>query len=149
MNKPASLLTLACIWLFAVVPSSAFGQVPDTVALAQLERVWNQAHLEGNAELLDRLWADDFEVNVPGMVPMSKQQALEFARSARMRFDLYETSDLRYRVYKNAAVVTGRLRRTRHTGGRAVDDDWRFTKVYIRQGADWRVVTFHASPSPF
>lgn len=62
-----------------------------------------------------------------------------------MRFERYETSDLRIRVYGDAAVVTGRLQRRRSTGGTVVDDDWRFTKVYVRREGQWRVVAFHAS----
>jgi hypothetical protein len=32
--------------------------------------------------------------------------------------------------------------------GKELSDDWQFTKVYIRQGQQWRVVSFHASDSP-
>jgi len=45
-------------------------------------------------------------------------------------------------------VVTGHLLRTRTLNGNKVSDDWRFTKVYIRQAHQWRVVSFHASDSP-
>ena len=30
-------------------------------------------------------------------------------------------------------------------GGQTIQDNWRFTKVYVRQGGQWRVVAFHAS----
>jgi hypothetical protein len=62
-----------------------------------------------------------------------------------MKFDRYETSDIHVRPYGDAAVVTGRLQRTRTINTQKVDDDWRFTKTYIRQGGTWRVVAFHAS----
>jgi len=32
--------------------------------------------------------------------------------------------------------------------GKQTADDWRFTKVYVRQNGAWRVVSFHASDSP-
>ena len=57
----------------------------------------------------------------------------------------YDISDLRIRVFGDAAVVTGRLQRTRTLNGQAKEDDWRFTKVYIRRGGQWQVVAFHAS----
>jgi len=63
-----------------------------------------------------------------------------------MKFVRYRTSDLRVRVYDNAAVVTGRLQRTRSMNGQEISDDWRFTKVYVRE-SQWRVVAFHASES--
>jgi len=49
------------------------------------------------------------------------------------------------RVYADAAVVTGRVRRSRERAGQMVEDDWRFTKVYVRTAGAWRVVAYHAS----
>ncbi len=117
----------------------------DVRQLQQLETTWNQAHERGDAEALDALWADDLEVVVPRMPVLTKSEALRFARSGRMKFRTYETSDIHVRVYNNAAVVTGRLRRVRSVGGQESTDDWRFTKLYIRKGQEWKVVSFHAS----
>jgi uncharacterized protein (TIGR02246 family) len=113
--------------------------------LEALESEWNQAHMKGDAATLEALWSDDLVVAVPGMPVMSKSDVLSFVRSGRMHFERYETSDLRVRVYGTAAVVTGRLQRTRTIDGKRLDDDWRFTKVYANQQGKWRVVAFHAS----
>jgi ketosteroid isomerase-like protein len=74
--------------------------------------VWNEAHEHGDATALESLWADDLEVAVPRMPVMTKIQVLSFARSGRMKFLHYTTSDLRIRVYGDAAVVTGGVKRT-------------------------------------
>ena len=116
-----------------------------TAMLEALESDWNQAHMKGDAATLDALWSDDLVVAVPGMPVMSKSDVLSFVRSGRMHFERYETSDIRVRVYGTAAVVTGRLQRTRTIDGKRLDDDWRFTKVYANQQGKWRVVAFHAS----
>ena len=117
----------------------------DTEELLRLERVWNLAHEKGDAKPLQELWAEDIEIAVPKMAVMTKAEALNFFRSGRMKFDHYETSAIKVRVYGDAAVVTGRLTRTRSTLGVTTMDDWRFTKVYARQSGRWRVVAFHAS----
>jgi ketosteroid isomerase-like protein len=117
----------------------------DSQQLQQLEQVWNQAHVNGDADALNKLWTDDLEVDVPRMAVMSKPEALSFARSGHMKFLHYETSDLRIRVYGEAAVVSGRMQRTRSMNGKEISDDWRFTKVYVKQAQQWRVVSFHAS----
>lgn len=117
----------------------------DTHELERLETVWNQAHEHGDADALEKLWADDMEVAVPKMPVMSKADVLKFARSGRMKFLHYQTSDIHVHVYGDAAVVTGRLQRTRTMNGQDVSDDWRFTKTYVRQAGQWRVVAFHAS----
>lgn len=121
------------------------GANDPVAALTQMETTWNQAHLQLDPAPLTAMFADDISVVVPGMPPMSKDQALGFLRSGRMKFDRYETSDIHVRPYDDAAVVTGRLQRSRTINGQKVDDDWRFTKTYIRQGDTWKVVAFHAS----
>jgi ketosteroid isomerase-like protein len=111
----------------------------------KLEDVWNQAHLQSDAATLDGLWADDIVVIVPKMPPFAKSDALSVFRSGRMKFQRYATSDIKVRTYGGCVVVTGRLRRSRTMGDRVVDDDWLFTKVYVRGPKAWQVVTFHAS----
>jgi ketosteroid isomerase-like protein len=113
--------------------------------LERLEAEWSDAHVRGDAPVLDRLFSDDLVVVVPGMRVMTKMDALGMFRSGRMKFDRYETSETKFRVYNDTAIVTGRLRRTRMVAGATVDDDWRYTKVYIRRADRWQVVSFHAS----
>ena len=121
------------------------GVSADTSEFWKLEDLWNQAHLKGDAETLDRLWVDNIVVIVPKMPPFSKSEALSVFRSGRMKFDRYATSEVKIRAYEGCVVVTGRLLRSRTMGSRVVDDDWRFTKVYVRVPGAWQVVTFHAS----
>src|SRR5579871_2026698 len=116
----------------------------DAHELERLETVWNEAHEHGDATALEKLWADDMEVAVPKMPVMTKADALKFARSGRMKFLTYRTSDTRVRVYDNAAVVTGRLQRRRSMNEQEISDDWRFTKTYVREADQWRVVSHHA-----
>jgi ketosteroid isomerase-like protein len=135
---------LAAIGVAAENPAAS-AQKADVGEMEKLETLWNEAHERGDAGTLEALWADDLEVAVPRMPVLTKQDALRFARSGRMKFLLYRTSDLRVRVYDQTAVVTGRLERRRAIEGKEISDDWRFTKVYVRQGESWRVVSFHAS----
>ena len=116
--------------------------------LLALEKTWNEAHLRGDADALERLWAEDLVVTVPHMPSMSRDDALSIWRSGRMRFDRYETSDVDVALHGESAIVTGRLVRSRTRDGKAVIDDYRFTKTYMRTATGWKVVTFHASESP-
>lgn len=113
--------------------------------LARLESVWNEAHLRGDADALAQLWADDLIVTVPDMPLMDKNEALAFVRSGKMKFRRYHTSDLRTRVYGDTAIVTGQLARERESASKEFEDDWRFTKVYVRRKGRWRVVAWHGS----
>jgi hypothetical protein len=120
-------------------------RVPEEEFLT-LERRWNEAHLRGDAGTLEQMCHEGVMVTVPGMAVMARGQAFGVLRSGRMTFRRYETTELRSRAYGNAVVVSGRLQRTRTAGGRTMDDDWRFTKVYVREDRRWQVVAFHASP---
>jgi Domain of unknown function (DUF4440) len=148
MRAGASAAFLIASMVWAVPGISQTLSDNDTRELMHLEDVWNQAHLSGDAEALGHLWADDLEIAVPHMAVMTRIEALSFARSGRMKFLRYETSDQHIRVYGDAAVVTGHLLRTRILNGNKVSDDWHFTKVYIRLAHEWRVVSFQASDSP-
>jgi len=141
-------LTAIAALLCAAARAQALGAPTpdqDLARFTQLESQWNDAHLQGDAEALDRLWADELRVVVPKMTPLSKPEALSFFRSGRMKFSRYETSELGVRVYGDTAVVTGRVRRSRERAGQVAEDDWRFTKVYVHKAGAWRVVAYHAS----
>jgi len=137
------------VWLVAVALAQApVGNAPadaDVTTLTRLETDWNAAHVRGDAAALEHLFADDVVVMVPGMRVMTKADAVGMFTSGRMKFDRYETSETTFRVYDATAIVTGRLRRTRVLASATVDDDWRFTKVYVRRAGRWQVVSFHAS----
>jgi ketosteroid isomerase-like protein len=143
--KLSTGIVLMALLAGASLSSAQSAAGTDTQQLERLEQVWNTAHEQGDADALDQLWADDLEVAVPRMSVMTKAEALSFARSGHMKFQHYSTSDIRIRVYGDAAVVSGRLERTRSMNGKELSDDWRFTKVYVRQAQRWRVVAFHAS----
>ncbi|HLY62769.1 MAG TPA: nuclear transport factor 2 family protein [Terriglobia bacterium] len=139
------------IWIVATgiiqIPATKAAESSDEAEFTRLEAVWNNAHLQGDADALDRLWAEELIVTVPKMPVMTRTDAVAFSRSGRMKFLRYETSDLRTRVYGDAAIVTGRLLRTRNVNGKDMSDDWRFIKVYVRREGRWQVVAWQASES--
>jgi hypothetical protein len=147
--KPLSSVVFSMVISVALsMPATSSAQKTheaDVHELERLEAVWNEAHEHGDADALEKLWADDMEVAVPKMPVLTRADALKFARSGRMKFLSYRTSDIRVRVYDNAAVVTGRLVRRRSMNGQEISDDWRFTKTYVREAGQWSVVSFHAS----
>lgn len=140
------LLTLAYL-VFSLFQAPGGAATDDAVlrTLERLETEWNAAHVRGDAAALDRLLGEDVVIVVPGMRVMTKADAVGMFTSGRMKFDRYDTSETRFRIFDKTAVVTGRLRRTRVTGSAAVDDDWRFTKVYRQLADRWQVISFHAS----
>jgi ketosteroid isomerase-like protein len=145
------LLFFKCLILVSLLPGVSqkpareTRQSRDIKELTRLESVWNQAHLRGDAAALDKLWSEDLFVTVPDMPVMNKEESLAIWKSGKLKFDIYRTSDIRIRVYGDSAVVTGQLVRIRDTNSTEFEDDWRFTKVYVRRQGKWLVVTWHGS----
>ena len=76
-------------------------------------------------------------VVVPGMRPLSKADSRAVMATGRMTFERA------VRTYNGTAVVTDRIERTRAMAdGVKREDDWRFTKVYLRRDGTWRVISF-------
>ena len=132
-------------WLAAFVLVQGQASDADVAALTRLEAEWNTAHVQGDAAALSRIFADDLVVVVPGMRQMSKADSLAVFKNGVMKFDRYESSETQIRVYGDTAIVTGRIKRTRTVAGTIREDDWRFTKVFLRRGGNWQAVQFHAS----
>ncbi len=135
-------MSLTAVLLFAFLfqePSA------ETREISRLEQAFNTAHLAGDADALDTLWADDAVITVPGMAVMGKPTAVGSLRSGRLKFTRYETTAVKIRVFDATAIVTGRLQRARKIEDRVFEDDWQFTKTYARRGEKWQVVAFHAS----
>lgn len=132
-------------WLVALVLVQGQTSEADVSALNRLEAEWNTAHVQGDATTLARIFADDLVVVVPGMRLMNKADSLGMFKAGGMKFDRYESSETQYRVYGDTAIVTGRIKRTRTIAGTTREDDWRFTKVFLRRGGNWQAVQFHAS----
>jgi ketosteroid isomerase-like protein len=125
-----------------------FARADGSDELLGLEKVWNEAHVKGDAAALEKLWDDELTVTVPEMPLFDKKGSLAIWKTGRMKFDRYETSDLKARMVGETGIVTGRVLRSRTFQGNAREDDWRFTKVYVKRNGKWKVLAWHASPSP-
>ncbi|HET7536901.1 MAG TPA: nuclear transport factor 2 family protein [Candidatus Didemnitutus sp.] len=138
------------LMLIPVLAAADKGGAADEAAIAELsrlEQVWNTAHLQGDAAALESLCVDAAVITIPGMKVMTKEEAFGALRSGHIKFAHYETTEVAAHVEGTTATVIGRLRRTRKMGELMTEDDWRFTKVYIRQRDAWRLIAFHASPT--
>jgi ketosteroid isomerase-like protein len=145
------LLSLVAVSAVPAIPSasgSGVASVSTAERIEELETAWNQAHLHGDVEALDRLWAPELTVIVPGMPQFSKSDLLTMWRSMKVTFTEYATRDVVIHLFGGTAVVTGRLHRARDFGGQTASEDWLFTKTYAEIDGDWKVVAYHASAAP-
>ena len=141
------MLPVLIALVFASSQPAVSKDASDLKEFHRLETLWNDAHLKGDADSLDKLWANDLMVTIAAMPSMKKADALAMVRSNRMPFTKYDTSELSVKRFADSALVTGRLHRERTMNGKNVTDEWRFTKVYVMSQGQWRVIHWHGSPA--
>jgi ketosteroid isomerase-like protein len=120
--------------------------------LMGLERTWSAAYLRHDANTIDRILADDY-VGIDGRaIVTDKAQEIEDAKppaagAPSPQFVLLneEITDMRVRVYGNAAVVTGISRERVRSGSEESSVLYRRTTVWVKKKQDWQCVSFHAT----
>ena len=105
-----------------------------------------QAQIGADAVALNRIYADDFIGIGPSGTVRTKPQVIADFTSGELKFQSITTDDVQLRVYGNTVVETGRSTMIGQDKGKAVPRDNRFTRVWIKQGARWRLVANHYSP---
>ena len=113
--------------------------------IRQVDRERIQAQISADAAALNRIYADDFIGIGPSGTVRRKPQVIADFTSGNLKFQSITTDDVQVRVYGNAAVETGRSTMIGQDKGKTVPRDNRFTRVWIRQGAHWRLVANHYS----
>lgn len=117
-------------------------------SLRAANAAYDQALIDGDAELLDKIYSDDFRIvdddadihdkkNQIDM--MTKQVDLLDARSDDLQITL---------LGPDAALLTGRLTGRYKYRGKESEFTERYTSVWVREDRNWRVKHEHASLKP-
>lgn len=150
MKQAISVAVLALTIAFTTVaqvskPTGGDGSVEQTIR--QLENENRQATLNNDANVFERLLADDWlNTNANGTVT-TKAQLLKLLKSDAFKFAAIEYDDVLIRIYKDTAVVTGRST-TKRAGqdNNILTRQVRFTRVYVKRDKGWQVVSAQSTP---
>jgi ketosteroid isomerase-like protein len=149
--KVKQLLLAALMLVLTCAP--AFGQTgnkkwkgPDRAEqqVMALNRAWADAITKGGAAARRRILADDVIVTSGSGEIRSK--AAEIKDSAGppdpefVWIRPFTTEDVRVRIYGDAAVVTGRAKWGFKYKGQEVNQERRYTHVYVKRQRQWRIV---------
>lgn len=116
-----------------------------TAAIRKLDDERIQAQIHADKAALDRIYAPDFIGIGPSGTVRTKPQVLADFTSHDLVFQSITTDDVRIRVYGNTAVETGRSTMIGEDKGKTVPRDNRFTRVWVKQQGEWRLVANHYS----
>ena len=126
---------------------SASGDQRSSVeqAIRQVDNERIQAQIHADAAALDRIYADDFIGIGPSGTVRTKPQVISDFISHDLQFQSITTDEVQVRVYENTAVETGLSTMVGQDKGKSVPRDNRFTRVWVKQQGQWRLVANHYS----
>lgn len=108
--------------------------------LLKLDREWNEAYPRRDVAALRRIIADDWVcIDGAGLV-IGKRELLDRVEGSASFLEPYSFDETALRIFKDAAIVTGRL------SGEGQDDEGRFsleqryTRVYVKRNDCWQSV---------
>ena len=136
---PLSIVGLCtCAFSFAV----AAGAENDEQTILALEEGWAHAYIVDDAAYLEMVMSPGYvQTNVRGEVSTKPEEVAE-VRDHVVHYERFESSDLKVRVYGEAAVVTGQtaIKATVAKSGRVIDASIRFTDTFVRHDGKWQAV---------
>src|SRR5260370_8078743 len=116
------------------------GGVGDQLKKMEQERM--QAVVKGDTTTLDRMTGNDyFFIDSQGRV-RKKQDTLSAIKSGDIKIESTDLDDLDVHVYGNTAVLTGKSVSKGQIGGQDSSGTYRFLRVYVKQGGQWKSVAF-------
>jgi hypothetical protein len=124
-------------------PTMATPRKPNAKsAVTALAKQYGAAYLARDARALDKILDDEWTLITAGCADeVYKPGQLRDLRSGALKVDKIRDSQVRVRVYGDAAVVTGRRVSTVTYKGRDVSDVTRFSQFYALGEKGWRCVS--------
>jgi ketosteroid isomerase-like protein len=110
--------------------------------LKKLETDRAAAVVKGDVATLEKQTADDYVLITMNGRMSDKSQMLDAFKSGQSKLTSNDLSDLKVRVYGNAAVVTGKADVKGTLGGQDATGQVLFTRVYVKKGGRWQSVSF-------
>lgn len=119
------------------------------VEIAKVEEEWHDALAKRDADLLDRILADEFiAVGVNGN-SQNKTETIASLKKSEAVYEYFTPYDLDVREYGNTVVVIGRSKsKGHHPGGNQFMSEYRWTDVFVKRDGRWQCVAAQIVPVP-
>jgi ketosteroid isomerase-like protein len=119
-------------------------------AVLRLDRELLEARRQatrGVTTTLNRILADDFIATSLRGRTANKAQYIKYSARPNLSFRNFRTDEVKARIYGDAAVVTGRTTVRGRDQGEEFNTRFRYTRVYVKRGGQWQIVTSHLTTS--
>jgi ketosteroid isomerase-like protein len=132
----------------AVHPRSSSLETDEQATIREIldmERQAREASLRRDADFSARTLAEDYVAITPLGQVTTKQETVSARKSAQLRYDAINVSDMVVRVYGDTAVVTARADVKGHQLGEDFSGPYRYTRVWVRHTGHWQAVSYQAT----
>ena len=140
IRRGASCL-LVLLWGAAPAAAQSPPVKSDQEILIELEHNWDAAFHRHDAAFIDRILADEFIVTYDNGVRADRKLELELATSANENIESSEMDEFIVKEFGNTAVVWFTLHLIGPVKGERVQNDYRFTDVFVLRDGRWQCVS--------
>lgn len=140
--KKIHILTIAifCLSLLSLSIQPAAMSANDEQTLRRLNEERDRALERNDTAALARIMSDDYATINPFGELRTKAQVLADIKSGAVKNTAFKSSDVQVRLYGNAAVLTGQVKRQAVDHERTADGQFRFMRVYVKRNGQWQNV---------
>ena len=147
--KRVFVAVILTVWMFlvGVIPVSADSKNVE-LEIQQMESRRFQAMVKVDTHELNRILADDLTYTHSNGEVDSKAQLIASLNSGERKYESIQPEDVKVRVYKEAAVITGRASMKTKSKGKDYSFQIRFIDVYVKKGKSWQMVAWQSTRLP-
>ncbi len=141
------VLSVACT-VFAQQKAPAKGNSGNVEThIATLEDESIKAALKGDSSFAEKYLATDY-VGISGATGqmVNREESLQNWKSGAVKYQSIDERNRKIRVYGNTAIVNADYSVKGNHKGQDFSGDYRGTRVWVKQGNDWKVVSFQTTP---
>jgi ketosteroid isomerase-like protein len=117
----------------------------DRLTVAALDTEYQLAVQNNDAEIMDRILADDFILTLGNGKVFTKEDLLASARNQDAIYEYQEDTEQVVRIWGDTAVITALLRSKGTENGKPFQHKLWFSDTYIRTPSGWRYAFGQAS----
>jgi len=128
----------------AVEQTGEGGNVKQTIRA--LTEQWRQSLLKADVPTYDKLTADDFITIGTAGRAFTKAEIVELLKSGKLKYDAYDYSDVKVRIYGDTALVNCTLNQRARVGDRElIGGPYLVVLVWAKRNGQWQTVSWQGT----
>ena len=136
---------ILCLFTGLTIRLAAQEKADTATSIRKLEEKWTESYKKRQIDILSSLLAEDFVITVEDGNTYSKMGYITHSADPSVQVDIAELSDLKVRMHRNTAVVTGAYHEKGKSNGKPYEYRDRLTDVWMKVGNKWQVISSHYS----